>query len=72
MIQIKTVIEPTYRAIQFDSRLNCLLLEGWKLKKRMLVNHPGEVNEAFNSSICPVLYAELEKDIVDLPEEITL
>ena len=72
MMQIKTVIQPIERASCFDALVNCLLVDGWKLKTRKIVNTPGELSEAFNVSMVRLLYAELERHEPPYPEEVTL
>ena len=52
MQRIKTILEQIDRPLCFDARVNCFLVDGWKLKKRGIVAADGEV----------FLYAELEKD----------
>lgn len=72
MKQIKTVIEPIERTLCFDVRVNCLIIDGWELKKRDVINGISEPTEAFNTFPVRFLYAELEKDEPPYPEEITL
>lgn len=72
MIQIKTVIQPIEQAQCFDALVNCLLIDGWKLKTRKIINTPGELSEAFNVSMVRLLYAELERHEPPYPEEVTI
>lgn len=72
MKQIKTVIQPLNHAKFFDELVNCLLIDGWTLKTRKIINTPGEPSEAFNVSMERLLYAELERHEPPFPEEITL
>ncbi len=71
MIQIKTVIQPITQAQCFDALVNCLLIDGWKLNKRKIINVPGELSDSFNSAPVQFLYAELERQ-QPLFEEVTL
>lgn len=72
MKQIKTVIQPIEQPKFFDELVNCLLLNGWELKTRKIINIQGELSEAFNTSTVRFLYAELERHEPPFPEEITL
>lgn len=72
MKQIKTVTCPIEGQKRFDEDVNALLLDGWKLTKREIINMPGTLSEAFHQPLHVVLYAELEKDEVERPEEITI
>lgn len=72
MKQIKTVIEPIERPKCFDALVNCLLIDGWELKTRKIINSTGELSEAFNAPVVRFLYAELERNEPPFPEEITL
>ena len=62
MKQIKTVIEPFALSDKYDKKVNRLLSEGWKLKKRGITTASGEPNEVGSCAVVQVLYAELEKD----------
>lgn len=72
MEQIKTVVEPFELSDRFDRKVNSLLSEGWKLKKRTIVSASGEPNEVGSAPVVCSLYAELERYIPPFPEEITL
>lgn len=72
MKQIKTVIQPIERPECFDALVNCLLIDGWELKTRKIINSTGELSEAFNAPVVRFLYAELERNEPPFPEEITL
>jgi hypothetical protein len=50
MQRIKTILEQIDRPHCFDAKVNCYLIDGWKLKKRGIVAADGAV----------FLYAELE------------
>lgn len=71
MKQIKTVIQSINNYAVFDSRVNALLQDNWKLTKRTTINIQSEPNEVGSTAIVQALYAELEKDKNDF-EEITL
>ena len=72
MKQIKTVIQPIEQPKFFDELVNCLLITGWELKTRKIINSTGELSEAFNAPAVRFLYAELERNEPPFPEEITL
>lgn len=72
MKQIKTVIQPIEQPKFFDELVNCLLINGWELKTRKIINSTGELSEAFNAPVVRFLYAELERNEPPFPEEITL
>lgn len=72
MKQIKTVIQPIEQPMCFDALVNCLLIDGWKLKTRRIINAESEPSEAFNVSVVRFLYAELEREEPPYPEEITV
>ena len=72
MKQIKTVTSPIEGQKQFDDAVNALLFDGWKLTRREIINMPGTLSEAFHQPLHAVLYAELEKDEMERPEEVTL
>lgn len=61
MKQIKTVILPLEASETFDKMVNDLLLCGWKITNRRIINAKSEPNEACNVATIPALYAELEK-----------
>lgn len=71
MKQIKTVIQPIEQANCFDIFVNRLLIDGWELKERKIINTLSEPTEAFNFSAVRFLYAELERHKPPFPEEIT-
>lgn len=71
MKQIKTVIQPINYASCFDALVNSLLIDGWELKKRQVINQQGELSEAFNAPVVRYLYAELERHEPPFPEEVT-
>ena len=71
MKQIKTVIRPLCEQKSYDETVNRLLSDGWTLIRRNVLSVPGELSEAFNTPRVSVLYAELEKEILNF-EEITL
>lgn len=71
MKQIKTVIKPYELLYDFDDEVNSLLAEGWILRKREIQRVSGEISEAFNVPAVYVLYAELERFVMNF-EEITL
>ena len=71
MRQIKTVLKPYERLNEFDKEVNELLRKGWMLRKRETQRVSGEISEAFNVPAVYVLYAELERFVMDF-EEITL
>jgi hypothetical protein len=71
MKQIKTVIQPIEQATCFDALVNSLLIDGWQLKARTIINSTGELSEAFNAAVVRFLYAELERNEPPFPEEIT-
>ena len=72
MKQIKTVIRPISSATMFDTSVNRLLLDGWELKNRKIIDSTGEISEAFTFPVIRLLYAELEKKSVDTFEEVTI
>lgn len=72
MKQIKTVVEPIDGAAQFDATINRLLGDGWELKKRTVIDNPGDLSDAFNFPVVRLLYAELERKHIGRFEEITL
>lgn len=72
MKQIRTVTSNIEGRKQFDDAVNALLLDGWKLTRREIINMPGTLSEAFHYPIHVVLYAELENDKLERPEEVTL
>lgn len=72
MKQIRTVTSPIEGRKRFDDEVNALLFGGWKLTKREVINMPGTLSEFFHQPLHAVLYAELEKDEVERPEEVTL
>lgn len=61
MKEIKTVISPLNCVKMFDKNINCLLAEGWKLKKRAVISSKGEPNDVGSCAEEKILYAELEK-----------
>lgn len=71
MKQIQTVIRPLSCSCEYDIEVNRLLSDGWTLKKRTVLEQPGEISEAFHIPIERVLYAELEREVPPFPEEIT-
>ena len=72
MKQIKTVIRPISNATQFDMAVNRLLVDGWELRNRKIIDTPGDISEAFNFPVIHVLYAELEKESAERFEEVTV
>lgn len=72
MREIKTVLKPLEHATSFDMLVNSLLVDGWELKQRKIINTQGELSEAFNAAAVCFLYAELERHSPPFPEEITL
>lgn len=71
MLQIKTIIRATGNVKEFDEEVNLLLSEGWKLKKRTIIDLPGVPSEAFNVPVISSLYAELEHETMEF-EEVTV
>lgn len=71
-MEIRSVLMPVYRISDFDAEINALLSGGWRLVKRELVRVEGEPNEACNVPIVKALYAELERQTPDYPEESTI
>lgn len=61
MKQIKTVIKPINSVTEYDNTINQLLNDGWQLKKRQIIESPGDISESFNFPVVRFLYAELEK-----------
>lgn len=72
MMQIKTVIHPLECQTEYDAAVNALLVDGWTLKKRTIIEKPGFPSEAFHVCMERFLYAELERNTPPFPEEITL
>lgn len=60
MKEIKTITAPIERAEWFDQAINSLLLDGWVIAKREVLNVPGTLSESFNAPVIQLLYAELE------------
>ena len=56
MRQIKMVVRPVDKAVEFDCEINKLLRRGWRIKRRETLLLP-ESQE-------PILYAELERRLV--------
>lgn len=54
MLQIKTIVDDIDHSEKFDAAVNDAQAEGWTLTKRNVLN----------SSLCILLYAELEKVII--------
>ena len=71
-MEIKTVICAIEQAGRFDGEINALLSAGWEMKRRQIIGTPGAPSEAFNTPVITALYAELERDKIHHPEEITL
>jgi hypothetical protein len=57
---------------EFDAEVNALLADGWTLKKRELIGIEGEHSDAYNVTVVKALYAELERQAPDYPEESTI
>lgn len=72
MKQIKTVICPIENASEFDKAINNLLQKQWELKKRTTIAVKGYPNEVGSCAIIQGLYAELERQELPFPEEVTL
>lgn len=72
MKQIKTVIRPISSATQFDTTINRLLSDGWKIINRKLIDTPGDISESYSFPVIKLIYAELEKEISEDFEEVTL
>lgn len=72
MKQIRTVTSPIEGRKRFDDDVNALLLDGWKLTRREIINMQGTLSESFHQPLLVALYAELEKNQVERPEEVTL
>ena len=72
MKQIKTVIREISSATQFDMAVNRLLANGWELKTRKIIDVPGDISESFSFPVIHALYAELEKEMGNNFEEVTL
>lgn len=71
-MKIRTVLRAVYNLSEFDTEVNALLADGWTLKRRELIGVEGEPSDAYNVTIVKALYAELERQTPDYPEEITL
>lgn len=71
-MKIRTVLRAVYNLAEFDAEINALLADGWTLKRRELIGVEGEPSDAYNVTIVKALYAELERQTPDYPEEITL
>lgn len=71
MKQIKTVLLPYSELERYDREVNRLLSEGWQLRKREIQRVSGEVSEAFNVPIIYILYAELDRHVMQF-EEVTM
>lgn len=69
---IRTVLRAVYKLNEFDAEVNAMLADGWTLKKRELIGVEGEPSDAYNVTVVKALYAELERQAPDYPEEITL
>lgn len=71
-MEIRSVLMTVYRISDFDAEVNALLSDGWRLVKRELVRVEGEPSEACTVPIVKALYAELERQTPDYPEESTI
>jgi len=71
MRQIKTIVWPASQAVYFDREVNGHIVDGWKLKKRKVLDMSSAPSEAFNFAVYPALYAELEREEPPYPEEVT-
>lgn len=69
---IRTVLRAVYKLNEFDAEVNSLLADGWTLKKRELIGIEGEPSDAYNVTVVKALYAELERQAPDYPEESTI
>lgn len=69
---IRTVLRAVYKLNEFDAEVNALLADGWTLKKRELIGVEGEPSDAYNVPVVKALYAELERQAPDYPEESTI
>lgn len=69
---IRTVLRAVYKLHEFDAEVNALLADGWTLKKRELIGVEGEPSDAYNVTVVKALYAELERQAPDYPEESTI
>lgn len=69
---IRTVLRAVYKLNEFDAEVNALLADGWTLKKRELIGVEGEPSDAYNVTVVKALYAELERQASDYPEESTI
>lgn len=70
MKKIKTIIKPIDDYSTFDNIINNLLLNGWNIVDRKIINIKGEPNEVGSASTVQSLYAELEKEVCYF-EEVT-
>ena len=52
--------------------VNRLLVNGWELKTRKIIDVPGDISESFSFPVIHALYAELEKEMGNNFEEVTL
>ena len=69
---IRTVLRAVYNLTEFDAEVNALLADGWTLKKRELIGVEGEPSDAYNVTVVKALYAELERQAPNYPEESTI
>ena len=71
MKQIKTIVRAVADMAAFDIAVNNHLADGWQLRKREIINLPTDPSEAFNATVFPALYAEMERETPPFPEEVT-
>lgn len=72
MRQIKTIVRPVDYSAGFDAEVNAAIMDGWRLVSRRLtdpISLPGNDVSAYTAR---VLYAELERNEPEYPEEVTL
>lgn len=61
MLQIKTIADSLDNVWNFDDEVNAALAEGWKLTKRTMMMPQAHATGTYTH---PVLYAELERDVI--------
>lgn len=61
MLQIKTIADSLDNVWNFDDEVNAAIAEGWKLTKRTMMMPQAHATGTYTH---PVLYAELERDVI--------
>lgn len=71
-IRLAALLRAVYQINEFDAEVNALLADGWTMKRRKLIGLEGEQSDAYSVPVVKALYAELERQAPEYPEESTI